>query len=318
MVGAGYILVEFIESTQGAMLSNMWKEGRHDLTLRTNLLRDLSRIFLSLSRAPLPRIGSFIIDHDGFLHLANRPLSIGIQQLENENIPTDIPRDYTYSSVDILGMHDNRFRYQPNAVNNLGDCAYQLSVLTAMRTLFQSIFTRSFRRGPFVFVFSDLHQSNIFVDSQWHITCVVDLEWACTRPIEMVRPPSWLTDKGVDELDPAEYDRIRRQFVDLLAVEEEEVCCNDGPSRVRLSDVMHRTWETGAFWYTMALASPSGLFSIFTSHIKPLFCKDYEEEFGVVMPFFFEKNIGKIAGRKLADKEEYDKDLRQAFEECSD
>lgn len=207
------------------MLSNTWKGGQHDLKLRTNLLRDLSRIFLSLSRIPLPRIGSFIINNDGFLHLANRPLSVEIQQLENEKISTEIPRNYTYSTVDsyvidILGMHDNRFRYQPNAVNNLGDCAYQLSVLTAMRTIVQSIFTRSFRRGPFVFVLTDLYQSNIFVDSEWHITCLVDLEWACTRPIEMVRPPSWLTDKGVDELILVEYDAVRRQCVELLAAEE--------------------------------------------------------------------------------------------------
>lgn len=329
VVGAGYILVEFIESTRGAMLSNTWKVGQHDLKLRTNLLRDLSRIFLSLCRIPLPRIGSFIIDDEGFLHLANRPLSVQIQQLENEKISTDIPRDYTYSTVDsyvidILGIHDNRFRHQPNAVNNLGDCAYQLSVLTAMRTIFQSIFTRSFRRGPFVFIFTDLHQSNIFVDSEWHITCLVDLEWACTRPIEMVRPPSWLTDKGVDELVPAECDAIRRQFVELLAAEEKELGystltkSNDGSALLYLSDVMNQTWETGAFWYAMALSSPSGLFTIFSNHIRPLFCKDYEEEFGVVMPFFFEKNVGKIAGRKLADKEEYDRNLRHAFGDCSD
>jgi hypothetical protein len=141
VVGAGYILVEFIESTRGAMLSNTWREGQHNTKLRTNLLRDLSRIFLSLCRVPLPSIGSFIIDNNGFLRLANRPLSVEIELLENENIPTDIPREYTYSTVDsyvidVLGAHDNRFRHQPNAVNNLGDCAYQLSVLTAMRTIF--------------------------------------------------------------------------------------------------------------------------------------------------------------------------------------
>ncbi|KAJ5666094.1 uncharacterized protein N7477_008542 [Penicillium maclennaniae] len=139
----------------------------------------------------------------------------------------------------------------------------------------------------------------------------------------MVRPPSWLTDKGVDELVPAEYDAIRRQFVELLAAEEREsgystlTTSTDGSALVCLSDVMNRTWETGAFWYAMALASPSGLFTIFSNHIRPLFCTGYDEEFGVVMPFFFEKNVGKIAGRKLADKEEYDRNLRQAFEDCS-
>ncbi|KAJ6155435.1 hypothetical protein N7470_006001 [Penicillium chermesinum] len=137
----------------------------------------------------------------------------------------------------------------------------------------------------------------------------------------MARPPSWLTDKGVDELVPAEYDAIRRQFIELLAAEEKEFGCNilsnshDGSALLCLSDVMNRTWETGAFWYAMALSSPSGLFTIFSNHMKPLFCRDYDEEFGVVMPFFFEKNVGKIAGRKLADREEYDSNLRQAFED---
>ncbi|KAJ6019910.1 hypothetical protein N7499_002955 [Penicillium canescens] len=321
----GYILVEFVDETRGVMLSNTWKEGRHDRKLRTNLFRDLSRIFLSLSRSPLPRIGSLTIDNYGFLHLANRPLSVEIQQLENEGISTDISRDYTYSTVDsyvidMLGAHDNRFRQQPNAVNNLGDCAYQLSVLTAMRTVFQSIFNRSFRRGPFVLCFTDLHQSNIFVDAQWHIKCLVDLEWACSRPIEMMMPPFWLTDKGVDEIVPAEYDLIRRQFMEALVTEEElpHRKMDDGSTPLRLSEIMNRTWESGAFWYTMGISSPSGVFTIFSNHIKPLFCKNYDEEFGVVMPFFFEKNVGGIAGRKLADKEKYDKDLRHAFEHRTD
>lgn len=89
----GYILIEFIEETRGGMLSTTWEEGRHDLKLRTNLFRHLSRIFLSISRVPVPRIGSFIIDVDGYLRLANRPLSVEMELLENEEIPTDIPRD---------------------------------------------------------------------------------------------------------------------------------------------------------------------------------------------------------------------------------
>lgn len=195
------------------------------LCLRNNLFRDLSQIFLSLCRSPLPRIGSLRIDNYGYLQLTNRPLSVDIQQLEDEGISTEIPRDYAYSTVesyviDILGAHDNRFRQQPNAVNNLGDCAYQLSVLTALRTVFQSIFNRIFRRGPFVLCFTDLHQSNISIDAQWQIKCLVDLEWACSRPIEMMVPPFWLTDKGVDELIPAEYDLIRREFMDALVTEE--------------------------------------------------------------------------------------------------
>lgn len=97
------------------MLANTWFEKQQDSELRCNFLRELSRIFLSLSKTPLPRIGSFIINRDGFLTLSNRPLSMELQDLENENVPTHISRDYTYNTVesyvmDILGAHDSRLR----------------------------------------------------------------------------------------------------------------------------------------------------------------------------------------------------------------
>lgn len=277
-----------------------------------------------MTRVPAPRIGSFIIDKDGYLRLANRPLSVEIEVLENEMIPTDIPRDYTYSTadsyvVDILGFHDNRLRYQPNAINNVGDCGYQLSVLTAMRTVFQSIYTRGFRRGPFVLNFTDCHQSNILVDEEWHITSLIDLEWTCTQPIEVFQPPYWLTNASVDQIDLAEYDTIRQEFMAVLKTEEQAfTTSNGGTSQLQLSEVMERSWESGAFWYTLALSSPSGIFRLFDAHIKPLYMEGNDEEFQLAMAFFFEKDLGHIAHRKLADREEYDKKLLQAFEDNSD
>lgn len=312
------------------MLSNTWADKQHDIKLRANFFRDLARILSSISRTPIPRIGSFIIDHNGFLCLANRPLSIEIQQLENENIPTYIHSGFTYSTVgsyvvDLLGAHDSRFRSQPNAVNNLGDCVHQLSILSAMRTVFPALFQRDLHRGPFVYVLTDLHPSNILVDAEWHITCLVDLEWACSQPIEMVRLPHWLTNKGVDEMTADEYNAIRVEFMNILAAEERHQLgstaskdINNREALPHLSDVMNRTWETGTFWYTLALSSPTGLFRIFHEHIRPLFTSDYAEEFNVIMPFLWEKNVGNIAGRKLSDKEEYDIKLRQAFDDSQD
>lgn len=300
------------------MLSNTWFQRQDDARLRKNLFRSLSRIFLSMSRVPLPRVGSFVIDNDGFLQLTNRPLSLEIQQLENENIPTNISRDQTYCSadsyiIDLLSIHDSRFKYQPNAVNDLGDCVYQLSALSAMRTVFPSFFQQDFRRGPFSFTLTDLHQSNIFVDAEWNITCLIDLEWACSQPIEMLNPPYWLTNKGVDQLDSTEYNVIRMEYMEILAAEERTLDINFLP--YSLSEVMNRTWETGTFWYALALSSPSGLFSIFHKQIRPLFCPDFSEEFNLVMPFFWERNIGKIAVLKTSDKRKYDEDLRLAFKD---
>jgi hypothetical protein len=311
------------------MLSNTWPEKRHDARLRINLFRDLSRIILSITRIPLPKIGSFTIDQDGFLSLTNRPLSNGIHELENEGGPTNIPRDYTYNSVDtyvmdMLGIHDSRIRNQPNAINDTGDYIYQMSALTTMRTVFSSFFTRDLRHGPFVFSFTDLHQSNIFVDNDWHITALVDLELACTRPIGMYRTPSWLTSMAVDILakEPTEYVVAQKEFLDILTAEEENLSCPTSSdihhgSRPQLSAVMKRTWDTGTFWYSLALASPTGLFTLFYKQIQPRFLEYSPEHEGFqnIMPWYWRRDYVRLGLRKIADREAYDAQLRKAFED---
>lgn len=323
MVGAGYLLIEYIEDTQGEMLSNTWPEKQHDVTLRTTFFRDLSRILLSITRVHLPRIGSFVINNDGFLRMTNRPLTLEIQDLENEEIPTYIPRNYTYSTVesyvmDILGFHDSRLQNQPNAINDTGDYLYQTAALTAMRTVFPSFFQREHSRGPFVFTLTDLHQSNLFVDENWHITSLVDLEWACSRPIEMVRTPTWLTNKAVDEIseEPEEYDMMRKEFIKVLADEEERrPWAENNDSKLQLSAVMKRSWELGTFWYTLALASPTGLFAVFYKQIQPIFLTSStgHETFEQIMPWYWARDFVKIAKGKISDRKEYDIQLRKAF-----
>lgn len=311
------------------MLSDTWLERHSDDKLRTTFFRDLCRILLSVARIPLPRIGSFIIDESGFLQLTNRPLSIEIQDLENEQIPTNMPRDYTYSTIqsyvmDTLHAHNNRLIHQPNAINDTGDYVYQTSALTGMQTVLPSFFTHELSRGPFVFTLTDLHQSNIFVDDEWHITSVVDLEWACSQPIEMVRPPTWLTNKACDEIaqDADEYDQARSEFMDILMEEESKVhatvlSTGQTPCNPALSAMMRRSWESGTFWYSLALASPTGLFAIFYRQIQPRFikyCKSHDE-FQQIMPWYWSQDFVRIGATKKADREKYDIRLKEAFED---
>ncbi|TQS32384.1 hypothetical protein Golomagni_07299, partial [Golovinomyces magnicellulatus] len=116
-----YILIEYIKPEKGQMLLHTWEEGRHDPELRSNFYRSLSKIMVSLAKVPLPRIGSFIIDDDGYLRLANRPLTKELHQLENEEIPLDIPRDVTYAHTGsyvnaLLSYHYSKLRHQPNGL----------------------------------------------------------------------------------------------------------------------------------------------------------------------------------------------------------
>lgn len=237
-----------------------------------------------------------------------------VQMLENEGILNDISRDVTYSTVesytaDILHVHDSRLQGQPNAVNYVSDCSIQMATLAAMRALLPRFFSRKYRHGPFLFSLTDLHQSNIFVDADWNITCLVDLEWACSRPIEMVELPYWLTGKGVDQIDASEYDIPRRELMAILVSEEANTAHQGVPP---LSEILAHTWASGTFWVTLALSSPSGLFTIFGKHIYPLFASDGSPADGA-LPFFWIRDAPQFVICKISEKEEYDRKLKLAF-----
>ena len=319
------MLMEFVERSTGEMLSSTWPERHQNHRYRQNLFRDLSRFLLSLARVPVPLIGSFIIDKDGYLQLKNRPLSLEIQDLENDHIPTDMPRPHTYPTVesyilDLLRLHNNRLRHQPNAINDISDYINQASALTAMQATFPSFFSRELSRGPFIFTLTDLHQSNIFVDDEWHITALVDLEWACSRPIEMIRTPTWLTNEAVDEIaeEATEYDMTRSEFIEIMANEEKSLTLASGnqrPSIPRLSEIMDRSWQSGTFWFSLALASPTGLFSVFYKQIQPHFtkyCSDHEAFYEIV-PWYWSKDFVQFGAAKRQDRADYDTQLKAKF-----
>ncbi|EGD97862.1 hypothetical protein TESG_05366 [Trichophyton tonsurans CBS 112818] len=319
-----YLLIEYIEPKQGTMLSNTWKTHSNNTAMRTTLFRSLARILLSFARVPLPCIGSFTIDNNGFISLSNRPLTLEIQELENERIPIDIPRDYTYQTsdsyiTDIVGLHDNRLLYQPNAINDGSDYIQQIATLSGIRLSIPFFFCRELRRGPFIFSLTDLHQSNIFVDQHWNITSLVDLEWGCSLPIEMIHPPYWLTSEFADAIDEDEYKTMWAEFVRILAQEEdyafEKQQHNYNIKNTRLSTIMTKAWEMGTLWYSLALRSPAAIFRLFLDRIQPKLGKgNYSnEQYGLVMAFQWRSDIGNILTQKIKDREAYDIDLRRAF-----
>ncbi|KAE8402894.1 hypothetical protein BDV37DRAFT_272458 [Aspergillus pseudonomiae] len=308
-LGVGYLLIEYIDASRGKMLSESWDQGRHNARLRRNFFRNLSNITLAVTRTPLPKIGSFIVDEKGYLRLSNRPLTLEIQDLENEHVPVDIPRDFTYSSVDayindILAFHESRLRHQLNAVNDVQDGLFQMAALTVMRAVRHIFFRPDLRRGPFFMSFTDLHQSNIFVDDNWNITCLVDLEWACSRPAEMIHPPYWLSNQSVDGIDLGEYENLHEEFMQAFAEQIPRY---------------PQGWDKGTFWYALALDSPTGLFQIFYDHMQPRFSKDHINDaafFRITMDYWT-VNAAKFIQQKVKDKEKYDRLLLEAFTQPS-
>ncbi|KAJ9240097.1 hypothetical protein DTO166G5_1962 [Paecilomyces variotii] len=226
-LNTGYIIISRV--SQGKMLSETWETFRHDKTRRSNLFHGLARIILSLNKSPLAAIGSLTFNDQGFITLTNRPLTLQLQSLENEGVPTAISRSSTYSAVepyllDLLSCHDNRISFQPNSIHDQDDGEQQMAALTVMRAVLHHFSPRNSRYGPFVFTLTDLHQSNIFVDDDWHITSLIDLEWACSLPIQLQCPPYWLSGRAIDQMEPGEHLETFHQLVleYLEAFEQEE------------------------------------------------------------------------------------------------
>ncbi|EEH34211.2 hypothetical protein PAAG_05260 [Paracoccidioides lutzii Pb01] len=320
-----YVIVEHIKEEDGVMLSNTWNALCSDTYLRNNLFRDLSRIILTLSRIPLPKIGSFVVDDYGFLQLINRPLTIELQDLENENIPIGINRSQTFPTVDsyvnaLLSCHDSRLRHEQNAANDFIDCVMQMSALTTLRAVAQEFFDQTLNSGPFIFQLTDMHASNILVDKNWKIKYIIDLEWAASWPLEFVQPPHWLTSQAVDVIDPEAYNALRQEFMQIFAEEEREISHarilkHDSDKDFKCSSMMNKCWESGTFWYTLALQSPTGLHAIFYKHIQPIFAEAHyrDSNFFLMMHKYWSRDASDFPVQKIIDRDAYLEELRRAF-----
>ncbi|KKA25783.1 hypothetical protein T310_0169 [Rasamsonia emersonii CBS 393.64] len=136
-----------------------------------------------------------------------------------------------------------------NAVSSESDCVTQMTALALMRTIRPQFFDHNLNHGPFVFSLTDLDASNILVDKDWNIKCIIDLEWATVLPIEFMRTPIWLTGQAVDDIDIEAYNELRKEFMD--AFKEEERKC---PAEYNL----HRA-SIMENWRTAGNQEPSGI-----------------------------------------------------------
>lgn len=304
------------------MPSKTWEAKRDDERLRTNLYRSLSRVMITLARIPLPRIGAFRVDDHGRLRLDNRPLSFDFVMMENEGIPLDIPRDATYSAVDafvldILSTFDRRLLHQTNGVSSAEDTYHQIAGLTASRAAIPQILERKLRHGPFIFTMTDLHQSNILVDSDWNITKFIDLEFCCSYPLECQQPPYWLTNQGVDQIDEGENGQQHARFVDVLTEEEEKEEGKCGEHQMVLSSTLRQAWKSGAFWAGLALTSPSGFTNLFYRRILSFLglSKIPNPACYRVLIKLWQPSAFEIVKRKVNDLEVYERELEEAFAE---
>lgn len=235
-------------------------------------------------------------------------------------------RDLTYATadaylLDLLACHDHRIRHHANAMFDHDDGQSQLSTLAIMRALLPHFTNRELRHGPFILMLTDLHPSNVFVDADWRITSLVDLEWACSRPVEMLLPPHWLTGRTIDGLTGEHLVAFSRRYDDFVAVFDEEEKKRKPEVRgmggvVGYADTMRTGLKTGRFWYLCALETLNGVYHLFLQHIQPVYgttTRFDSLEFERLAAPYWAPGAEELISEKLRQRERYQEQIREVF-----
>uniref|UniRef100_A0A1Y1L4W5 Uncharacterized protein n=1 Tax=Photinus pyralis TaxID=7054 RepID=A0A1Y1L4W5_PHOPY len=319
-VGTAYMLLEYIGADTGEMLSCTWTQHMRDASRRARLFQGMSRIMLSLARLPQPHIGSFKFNaSDGTIQLSNRPLTCTMMIFENSGTPRTIQQHQLYRSTDsfasdLLTLYDNHLLHDPHAVRHADDARERMTIRTLLRTIMHCFILSDRRNGPFLLQLTDFHQSNIFVDDDWNITCLIDLEWICALPVEMLSVPYWLTNCSIDGIIDEEYgafDEVRQAF---LAVMDEENRSVRMEHNIDITSTMRDVWESKGVWFWACVRSINAWLFVFEDHILPKFSADRALVVDLKqVSTFWQENVGQVVKTKVDDEEKYQAELRSLF-----
>lgn len=233
--------------------------------------------------------------------------------LENDGAPRTMQPDDTFPSAEtfvseMLTFNDNRFLSQPNAAFTENDCREQMAVKTLLRDISHRYINREYSHGLFLLQLTDLHANNIFIDDEWNVTCLIDLEWICSLPAPMLRVPYWLTGLSIDELEDekyVEFDSVRKEFLSELEQVEMQ---NEADHGVPISQLMEDTWQSKSLWFWYCISSVNAMYFLLEQHLCSL-PLDAEK----LLSEFWCQDSREVVRRKLADKKAYDCQLERLF-----
>ncbi|KAI2089772.1 hypothetical protein LOZ36_001679 [Ophidiomyces ophidiicola] len=243
--------------------------------------------------------------------------------LENLSISCGIPRNTTYKTtdgfhLDILASHDQRLRSQDNAATNEADARAQAKDLVLMRALLDKFTDSNLRNGPFVMQMTDLCLTNIFLDRDWNVKYIIDLEGICSLPIEHLQPPQWLlTMKAVvDAVQDKYLEEFKERFESFAKIfEEEEKNTTSTQTFCSQADIIKRSLKTGGFWYWHALQNPWAMFNIFRKHILPLYDAVPNDMLREAVSPFWEPRMRSFVYQKTEQYARYCEEVQKIFKD---
>ena len=213
---------------------------------------------------------------------------------------------------DILTFHDNQFLNQPNAVYNEEDCRGQMAVKALLQTISHHFINERFRYSPYLLQYTDFHNSNIIINSQWHVKRLIDLEQVSSLPREILAVLYWVTGRGINQIQGEhlnEFNKVRQQFMDIFR-EEETLMLTEDKDGVSLTKFIHSTWESKGAWFQFCLDSVNSMYRLLKDYIYPNFSPGLSLETEQIISSFWRPDSANIVAKKLANKEQYNRELR--------
>lgn len=312
------MLLEFIGPETGHILYRDWPENMIDFEHRTRLLTGISNIMLQMARVPASRIGSFCFNNDGSVTLTNRPMFAATAILENQGTSRAAPEGYTYSCTDqfvsdTINFMDEHFLAERSISNTEDDCRGQMATGIFLRAVAHKYIRKEFRNGPFLVQLTDLTGGNFFVDDDWNISCLFDLEWVCALPVEHLSMPYWLGGHSIDGFTGDNHNNFWATWNNFMHNFQKEYLKLD--LAWPLVSIMDRLGRDAGFWFWSSLGSVDGAFWLVLQHIGPSFDLEMTADVNKIFAKLWQQKSDDVVGVKLEEFKQYEEELKTLFEE---
>lgn len=172
--------------------------------------------------------------------------------------------------------------------------------------------------GPFALQLADLHASNNFVDQDWNITYLIDLEWINSRPIEMLSPPYWIGGYDLSKIweNMGEVSNFYDEFMEIFELEETKL---RDTYNVSFSNIMRDTTVSGRKWFWHGLASINAMQLITKRYINGQFLPErLLKSQARLISSFWDRDTAGMVKSKINDYEQYERELRGLFKREED
>ncbi|KAJ5096623.1 hypothetical protein N7456_007344 [Penicillium angulare] len=262
------------------------------------MYKSLARILISLSKLSYNSIGSLRQIDDFTWHVADRPLSLHLNELVRlgtlpcSKLPLPGTTFETASSYfDTLAeLHISHLISQRNdSIESTDDCRRKFIARLLFRRIVQDETLRAqwvtHENGPFPLWCDDFRPGNVLVDNDVNITGVVDWEFSYTAPVEFSHAPPWwlLLEKpeywpqGLDDWCIEYEKRLDVFLVAMMECESEKEGERLGKSQT-LADAMRKSWASGDFWIMYAARNNFAFDAIYWSKIDKRFFGETDSE----------------------------------------